>query len=59
MYLRIKRRSYIYLDFIDTTGSWGGSPEIAQKNMVLRRGSSVGLSMFAPKAQQVRPFPQP
>lgn len=33
MYLTIKRRSYTLFDFTETTGSWGGSPDMAQKNM--------------------------
>jgi hypothetical protein len=33
-YFCISLRSYTWPDFEETTGSWGGSPEIAQKNMV-------------------------
>lgn len=33
MYLNMRRRSYTWPDFCETTGSCGGSPEIAQKNM--------------------------
>ena len=33
MYFKMRRRSYTWPDFV-ITGSWGGSPDIVQKNMV-------------------------
>lgn len=35
MYLTMRRRSYTFPDLVDTTGCRGGSPEMAQKNMVV------------------------
>lgn len=41
IYLTMRRRSKTFPDFAETTGSSGGSPEIAQKNMVVEGGERV------------------
>jgi hypothetical protein len=52
----MRRRSYTWPDLKDTTGSWGGSPEIVQKNIIDSESANLLVVVWAGRRACCRLF---